>query len=214
MSPVVLLLAVIAGSISASTIREYTGGNDVSDIFDHQDNVLDEIEEMPTLPAEFDSEWDNTTNGDMPDMKCMAYFMCMMQNESPEPSGSFKNGFDVTPKFLKKHCRYMKKSLACYYDGEYADCPDVVNFVESLTARYQYMCFQPGKSVVQSMLPCFNKYDVQMSLLTVIQWNDIFDGNYHELAKPEAFGYRLHDVLGNGEILLRDWSRGRTPLFG
>ncbi|XP_033754912.1 uncharacterized protein LOC117337878 [Pecten maximus] len=168
MSPLVLLLAVIAGSISASSIRDYTGGNNVEDVFEHQDNVGTGSEETTNLPADnIDSEvvTDAEIHIEHSNMPCNEFYICAMQSPPPALLGSITKGFYISPGFLKKMCRYMKSSVGCYYQGDYADCPIVTEIVKSTTNMYRYMCVEPGRSAVLSILPCINNFEVQLQLI-------------------------------------------------
>ncbi|XP_033754950.1 uncharacterized protein LOC117337912 [Pecten maximus] len=186
MSPLVLLLVLIAGSISASKIRDYTGGNSIEDVFEHQDSAGPGSEEITNIPADnIDSEviTDTDIDTEQANMQCNAFYTCAMQNPPPAPLGSITKGFYISPGFLKKICRYMKTSVACYYQGEYADCPIVTGNVKTMTNMYRYMCVEPGRSAVLSMLPCINNYEVQFQLIlssygwshsvkTIMDWPD------------------------------------------
>ncbi|XP_033754939.1 uncharacterized protein LOC117337902 [Pecten maximus] len=186
MSPLVLLLAVIAGSISASTIRDYIDGNNIEDVFDHQENAGPGSEEITNLPADnIDSEMvtDTDIGTDQANMQCNEFYICMFANPPPQPLGSFTEGFTFSSGYLRETCRHLESSIACYYQGDYAACPTLMESVRTMTNMYDYICDAPGRSAVLSIFQCINNFELQLPLMmmsfglshsirTIMDWPD------------------------------------------
>ncbi|XP_021374951.1 uncharacterized protein LOC110464192 isoform X2 [Mizuhopecten yessoensis] len=151
--------------LPTTTIRDYTGGNSVEDMLEHQDSLDDGSNEIPSLPVDnIDVEMMNATG--IPNMQCFEYYSCISNVEENVPPGSLKKGFYITPAFMKKQCRNTKRILNCFLAGDYSDCPVAVASFPTLLRLYNYMCVEPGRTEVMSVLPCANIYDVQRSFYT------------------------------------------------